>query len=86
MLGDTIIRNVGTEFPNIKFSCFPDIRTEKLQRVIERRELGSSDSVVIHVGTNDLRRTGNLVYVMEDVNDLVNTANTRAGIRTGSDK
>jgi len=43
-------------------------------RVIENRDLGSPDTVVIHVGTNDLRRTGNLDYVMGDVYDFVNTA------------
>ena len=63
VLGDSIIRNVGTECPDIKVECFPGIRTQQLQRVIERRELGCPDSVVIHVGTNDLRRTGNLDYV-----------------------
>jgi len=60
----------------IKVECCPGIRTEQLQRVIERRELGSPYSVVIHVGTNDLRRTGNLDYVIGDVYDLVNTAKT----------
>jgi hypothetical protein len=58
----------------MKVECFPGIRTEQLERVIEKRDLRSPDSVVIHVGTNDLRRTGNLDYVMEDVYDLVNTA------------
>jgi len=77
MLGDSLIRNVGTECPDIKFECFLGIRTEQLQRVIERRELGSPDSVVIHVGTNDLRRTGNLDNVMGDACDLVNTAKTK---------
>ena len=76
MLGDSIIRNVGTEYPDMKVECFPGIRTEQLLRVIERRELGSPDSVVIHVGTDDLRRTGNLNYVMGDVYGLVNTAKT----------
>ena len=65
---------MGTECPDMKVECFPGIRTEQLQRVIEGRELGSPDSVVIHVGTNNLRRTGNLDYVMGDVYDLVNTA------------
>jgi hypothetical protein len=74
VLGDSIIRNVGTEYPDMKFECFPGIRTEQLQRVIER--IGSPDSVVIHVGTNDLRITGNLDYVMGDVYGLVNTAKT----------
>ena len=74
---DCIIRIVGTECPEMKVECFPGNRTEQLQRVIERRELGSPDSVVIPVGTNDLRRTGNLDYVMGDVYDLVNTTKTK---------
>ena len=76
VLGDSIIRNVGIECSDIKVECFPDIRTEQLQRVIENRDLGSPDTVVIHVGTNDLR-TGNLDYVMGDVYNLVNMAKTK---------
>jgi hypothetical protein len=77
VLGDSVIRNVASECPNMKVECFPSVRTEQLQRFIETRELGSPDSVVIHVGTNDLRRTGNLDYVMGDVYDLVNTTKTK---------
>jgi hypothetical protein len=55
VLGDFIIRNVGTECSDKTFECFPCIMTEQLQRVIENRDLGSKDSVVIHVDTNDLR-------------------------------
>jgi hypothetical protein len=33
--------------------------------------------LVIHIGTNDLRRTRNLDYVMGDVYDLANTAKTK---------
>ena len=77
MLGESVIRNVGTECPDMMFECFPGIRTEQLQRLIERRQLGGPDSVVIHVGTNDLRRTGNFDYVMGDVYDLVNTAKAK---------
>ena len=39
------------------------IRMEQLHRVIENRDLGNPDTIIIHVGTNDLRRTGNLDYV-----------------------
>ena len=46
----------------MKVECFLGIRIEQLQRVIEKEDLRSPDSVVIHVGTNDLRRTGNLDY------------------------
>jgi hypothetical protein len=83
VLGDSIIRNVGTEYPDMKVECFPGIRTEQLQRIIERRELGSPDSVVIHVGTNDLRRNGNLDYIIGDVYGLVNTAKTVFNIQGG---
>jgi hypothetical protein len=61
----------------MKVECFPGIRTEKLHRVIENRDLGKPDTVVIHVGTNNLRRTGNLEHVTGDVYDLVNTAKTK---------
>ena len=66
VLEDSIKRNVGNECSDKTFECFPGIRTEQLQRVIEKRDLGSPGSVVIHVDTNDLRRTGNLDYVMGD--------------------
>ena len=76
VVGGSIIRNVGTEFSDMKVECFPGVRTEQLHRVIENRDLGNPDTVVIHVGTNGLRRTGNVNYVMGDVYDLVNTAKT----------
>ena len=76
VLGDWIIRNVESECSNTKFECFPGIRTEQLQRVIKNRDLRSPHTVFILVGTIDLRRTGNLDYVMGDVYDLVNTTET----------
>jgi hypothetical protein len=48
-----------------------------MHAVIKNRDLGNPDTVVIHVGTKDLRRTGNLDYVMGDVFDLVNTVKTK---------
>ena len=47
-------------------------------KVIEKRDLGCPDSVIIHEGTNDLRRTGYLNYVMGDVYELVNTAKSKS--------
>jgi hypothetical protein len=41
---------------------------------MENRGLGCSDAVAIHVGTNDVRRSTNLDYIMGEVYDLVNTA------------
>jgi hypothetical protein len=44
---------------------------------MDNRDLGSPENVVIHVGTNDLRRTANLDYVMGDMYALVNKARTK---------
>ena len=63
VLGDSIVRNVGAEKPNMRVECFPGIRADHLRRVMENRNLGYSDTVVIHVGTNDVKRSRNLDYV-----------------------
>jgi hypothetical protein len=60
----------------MRVQCFPRIRTDQLQRVMENRDLGSPDTVIIHVGTNNLR-SANLDYVMGDVYALVNKAKTK---------
>jgi lysophospholipase L1-like esterase len=44
---------------------------------MENRNLGYSDTVVIHVGTNDVGRSRNLDYVMGEVYDPVNTAKAK---------
>jgi hypothetical protein len=80
VLGNSFIRNVGSECSDMKVECFLCIKTEQLHRVIECRDLGSSDTVVNHVGTNNLRRTGNLNYAMGDVYDLVHMAKTKFSI------
>jgi hypothetical protein len=61
----------------VRVQCFPGIRTEQLQRVMENRDLGSPSTVVIHVCTNDLRQAENLDYVMGDVYALVNKSKTK---------
>ena len=61
----------------MRVECFPGIRADQLRRVIENRDLGNSDAVVIHVGTNDVRRSRNLDYIMGEVYDLVNTAKAK---------
>lgn len=76
VLGDSIVRNVGTE-QNMTVECFPGIRTEQLHRVMENRKLGSPDTVILHVGTNDLKQTANLDYVMGEVYSLVNKAKVK---------
>ncbi|PNF22004.1 hypothetical protein B7P43_G17607 [Cryptotermes secundus] len=74
VLGDSVIRNMESE--RVRVQCFPGNRTEQLQRVMGNQELESPDTVVFHVGTNDIRRSANLDYVMEDAYDLVNKAKT----------
>lgn len=74
VLGDSIVRNVGAEKSDMRVECFPGIRSDQLRRVIQNRDLGCTDAVVIHVGTNDVRSARNLDYVMGEVYDLVNTA------------
>jgi hypothetical protein len=76
VLGDSIIRNVGTD-GNMMVECFLGIRTEQLHRVVENRDLGNPANVVVHAGTNDLRRMVNLDYVMGEVHALVNKAKAK---------
>ena len=66
--------NVGAEHADMMVECCPEIKTEQLYRVIEKRVLGSPETVIINVGTNDLRTTRNLDFVMERVLALVATA------------
>lgn len=51
---------------------FRGIRIEQLHGLMESRDLGNPDTVLIHVGTNDLR-SRNLDYVMDKVYALVAT-------------
>ena len=58
-------------------SAFWALEQNGYKELLKKRDLGSPDSIVIHVGTNNLRRTGNLDYVMGDVYDLVNMAKSK---------
>jgi len=64
VLDDSIVRSVGAEIPNMRVECFPGIRADQPRRVMENRDFGHSDAVVIHVGTNDVRMYRNLDYIM----------------------
>ena len=68
------MQNVGTEHADMMVECCPRIKTEQLHRVTEKTDLGSPETVIIHVGTNDLRTTRNLGCVMGEVYALVTTA------------
>ena len=69
VVSDSVVRNVGAEHTDMMES-FPGIKTEKLHRVTEKRDLGSPKTV----GANDLRTTTNLGFLMEEVYALVATA------------
>lgn len=73
LVGDSIIRNVGAEQEEIRVECFPGIKTDQLRRVVENTDLGSPETVIVHVGTNDLRNTRNLDWTMGEAYDLVAT-------------
>jgi hypothetical protein len=77
VVSDSIIRNVGTDQNNMMVECFPRVRTEQLHRVLDNRDLGTADTIVICVGTNDLKRAVNLDYVMGEMYSLVNTAEVK---------
>lgn len=70
VIGDSIVRHVGKNDDHMDVVCLPGIRTEQLRRYVENRDLGTPDTVILHVGTNDLRRK-NLDFVMGDMCDLV---------------
>jgi lysophospholipase L1-like esterase len=76
-VGDSMLRNVGAEHAGMMVEYFSGIRTEQLQRVIEKRDLGSPKTVIIHVGTNDLTAKKNLNFLMGEVYALVATAQSK---------
>ena len=67
VIGDLLVRNVRVDHAEMKVDCFPGIKTEQLRRVMERMDLASAEMLIIHVGTNDLRSTRNLDFIMGEV-------------------
>jgi hypothetical protein len=59
------------------FSSYHYFRTDQLHRVMENGDFGCSDSVVIHVGTNDVRRSRNLNNALGEVYDLMTTVKAK---------
>jgi hypothetical protein len=74
VVGDLMLRNFGAEHTNSIVECFQGIKTEQLHRVIGKMHLGSAENVIIHMGTNDLRATRNLDFVLGEVYAMVATA------------
>ena len=46
-VGDSILRSIGGEHADMMVECFPGIKTEQLHGVIEKRDLGSPETVII---------------------------------------
>lgn len=69
IIGDSIIRHVGNLQSELATECYPGIRVKEMKSVIENQERGDPKNIVLHVGTNDLRR--GVDYIMADVYDLV---------------
>ena len=51
----------------------PGKTTEQLRRVLERTDLASAETLIIHVGTNDIRSTRILDFIMGEGYELVST-------------
>jgi hypothetical protein len=77
VISASVLGNVGAEHADMRVECFPGINTEHLHRVIERNDLACPETVIIHVGTNYLRKTRNLDFVMGEVYALVATAKNK---------
>jgi hypothetical protein len=45
VVGDSITRNVGTGQNNMTVECFKGIRTEQLHRVLNNRDLRTTDTI-----------------------------------------
>jgi len=73
-VGDLMLHNFGAERTDKMVQCFQGIKTEQLHRVEGKRDLGSAESVIIHMGSNDLRTTKKLDFVLGEIYDLVATA------------
>jgi hypothetical protein len=65
VVDDSVLCNVRAEHADMKVECFPGIKTEQLHRMVEKWDIGSLETDVIHVGTDVWRTTRNLDFVME---------------------
>jgi hypothetical protein len=54
VLGDSVIRNVGTERRNMVVECFQGIRTDQMHRVVENRDLGHPTPKIKNKNTSDV--------------------------------
>ena len=71
VVGDSMIRNLGADQEEISVECFPGIKTDQLHKVMENTDLGGPEIIILHIGTNDLKSTRNLDWIMGEAYDLV---------------
>jgi hypothetical protein len=55
VVGDLMLSKAGTEHTEMMVECFRGIKTEQLHRMIGKRDVGSPETVIIHMDANDLR-------------------------------
>jgi hypothetical protein len=69
VIGDSIIKYVGQQKPELRVKAYPGIRIDELKCQMERREEGNPSVIIVHVGSNDLRRE--VDFIMGDMYDLI---------------
>ena len=74
VVADSTLRNIEAEHADMEMEFFPGIKIEHLNKAIVKRHLGSPQTFIFHVGTNELRTTRNLDFVMGEVYALMATA------------
>lgn len=66
-----MVKHIGQHQPDLKVKCFPGIHTEQMKLVVEQQEEENPETVILHVGSNDLK--GNVDHIMGNMYDLATT-------------
>jgi hypothetical protein len=78
IIGDSMLRHVGESCPEAGITSFPGIRINQMAYQLEVMKMQNErpEAIVIHVGTNDIRRRNNAEEIGEDLKTLL-----RSGIK-----
>ena len=68
-----MLLNAAAEHTDLMVECFQGIKTEQLHRVIEKRRLFCPETVIIPIGTIDLRTTRKIDFVLGELYALLAT-------------
>jgi hypothetical protein len=71
------VHGVGADHTKMMVECFPGIRSEHLHKAIGNRDMDSTETLIIHVGTSDLRSSVDLNWVTGKVYALVTTVRVK---------